>query len=299
MLNDLDLNRLKVFSHIYRNQSVREAGRVLGLTPSAISQSLKGLERQTNRRLFQRISKRMVPTLAADSLFEVTQRFMSELEACISNLESDQLYGCLRIGAPHEFGSRQLVETLGEFNQCESVNFSILFDLPDRLMALLVDGKIDMAFCDFGSYLKNYERVAIWRPVFTEEAVLVCSKLFYSRYVKGNHSFSNLSRLPHVDYRQDGGVLSLWYRHHFDRSPKNLPIRLSAGNVNAVITAAARGLGLAFIPAHLIKGRSEFVYISIKKTEYKNPIMLVQLKDRVPSKLEKKFLSHWANQPER
>ena len=104
-----------------------------------------------------------------------------------------------------------------------------------------------------------------------------------------NHK--DLIQLDYIDYREDGGVLDLWFKHHFNKVPK-LKIRFSVNSAKALIRACQSGMGLAFIPSYLIDSdlkKGSFQAIRVKEKEYTNPIMLVRLQDKHPSLLEKRF----------
>ncbi len=163
-----------------------------------------------------------------------------------------------------------------------------------HLLSRVLNQDLDFAFCDGGPYLKKYSKLIVYQTVFKEEAVLVCSKEFYQKWVKGDHTFEHLSFLPHSDYRPDRKVLNLWYQYHFNKIPSEFDLRLSGSQVNAMIQSALMGIGLVFIPTHLIElelKAKKLVIIPTKKSAYINPIVLVQKADKVPSLLEKTFIS--------
>ena len=59
---NIGLDRLRVFLAVQRAGSVLGAARVLAVTPSAVSQSVKRLEQELGVRLFQRIGNRLEAT---------------------------------------------------------------------------------------------------------------------------------------------------------------------------------------------------------------------------------------------
>lgn len=303
MLNNqnLDLNKLRIFTAIYETKSVTKAGERLRVTPSAVSQSLTQLESELGFHLFQRISKKLLPTAQADSLFSVVQKYNMELSECLTQARASKntISGLLKIGAPPEFGSRQVVQRASSFFKHHDARFQIEFGLPDELLQKVVSQELDFAFCDGGPYLKKYSKLILHQTVFKEEAVLVCSREFYQMEVRGDYSFGHLSSLPHSEYRPDRKVLNLWYQHHFGKTPVSLDLRLSAPQVNAMIQAALAGMGLVFIPTHLIQAElksKKLVVIPTKKSAYVNPIVLVQKADKVPTLLEKKFISKFIDE---
>jgi DNA-binding transcriptional LysR family regulator len=297
MLNEeLDLNKLKVFAVILESNGVGKAAHVLNVTPSAVSQTLNQLEKELGFKLFQRISKKLHLTEQGQNLYSVFKKSSNELKTCLETIDSlkGEPSGTLRIGAPPEYGSRQVVKVVSEFERFKHAKFELEFGLPDHLLNRVLNQELDFAFCDGGPYLKKYSKLVIHQTVFKEEAVLVCEKGFYQKWVKGKHSFDHLTSLPHADYRPDRKVIHLWYQHHFNKSPAKLDVRLSASQVNAMIQAALMGIGLVFIPTHLIEAElksKKLVIIPTKKTAYINPIVLVQKADKVPTLLERTFIS--------
>jgi DNA-binding transcriptional LysR family regulator len=300
MLNNenkaVDLNKLKIFATIYESGGVSKAAEFLHVTPSAVSQTLNQLEEELGFRLFQRISKKLYPTEQANQLYTVFQKCNDEIKTCLNGIDSkkSEPSGTLRIGAPPEYGSRQVVSAASEFFKYQHARFELELGLPDLLLSKVLNQDLDFAFCDGGPYLKKYSKLVVHQTVFKEEAVLVCSKDFFHKEVKGNFTFENLSSLPHSDYRSDRKVINLWYDHHFGKVPAALDLRLAASQVNAMIQAALKGMGLVFIPTHLIqvelKAKKLFA-IPTKKSAYMNPIVLVQKADKVPTLLEKRFIS--------
>lgn len=101
-----NLDRLKVFYHVFAGKSVMAAAKTLHVSQSAVSQSVRKLESEINTPLFTRLHKRLVPTAAGERLFKVVRPFMLELDMCLKTFEQagDQPFGELRIGAPVEFG---------------------------------------------------------------------------------------------------------------------------------------------------------------------------------------------------
>lgn len=295
MLN-LDFNRLRVFAAVYEQLSVTKAAEKLSVTPSAVSQALTHLEEELSLRLFQRISRTIIPTEEAHEVYKSFKGCTQELRSTLMVLKEKKssLSGTLRIGAPPEFGSRQVVKAMAQFKEEKGARFELTLGLPDDLLKKVLTQELDFTFCDDGPYLKSFKKLLISKVIFKEEAVLVCSQEFYKTQVKGILSLSHLSRLPHCDYRSDNKVLQLWYQHHFGKQAPELETRLVAAHVGSMIQGALQGIGLAFIPRHLIeeelKART-LVLIPGKKKEFVNPILLVQKADKVPGKLEKAFIA--------
>lgn len=75
----LDPHRIRVFRSVMASGSIQAAADNLGLTSSAVSQSVAALQRETGLTLFQRAGRGIVPTEAANALLEHTDDAMSAL----------------------------------------------------------------------------------------------------------------------------------------------------------------------------------------------------------------------------
>ena len=97
----LDLRRLRLLSELSRCGTIAEVATVVGYTPSAVSQSLAQLERETGVALLERDGRRVRLTPAAHGLVAATDRVLAELDAAEAELaaEHEAVRGELVIGA--------------------------------------------------------------------------------------------------------------------------------------------------------------------------------------------------------
>src|SRR5215207_3467253 len=77
----LDLRRLRLLSELSRRRTIAEVARVVGYTPSAVSQSLAKLEREVGVTLLERDGRRVRLTPAARALAVCADRVLDELAA--------------------------------------------------------------------------------------------------------------------------------------------------------------------------------------------------------------------------
>src|SRR4051812_20430381 len=117
ILNNLNLNHLRVFETVFRTRSMTEAGRELHLTQSGVSQHMKALEDAMGVKLFDRVKQRLVPTTHAATLYKACSESFRGLEQAVSQVKSGdrQLVGTVGIGMPIEFGNNLLLPLIAEF----------------------------------------------------------------------------------------------------------------------------------------------------------------------------------------
>jgi DNA-binding transcriptional LysR family regulator len=97
----LDLRRLRLLSELSRHGTIAAVARVVGYTPSAISQSLAQLEREVGTPLLERDGRRVRLTPAAHHLVARTDRVLAELDAAEAELAAERatVRGEIVIGA--------------------------------------------------------------------------------------------------------------------------------------------------------------------------------------------------------
>jgi DNA-binding transcriptional LysR family regulator len=89
MLNNLDLNLLRVFDALMRERSVLRAGQRVGLSQSAVSHALSRLRGFMKDDLFVRTGQSMEPTSRAYEMGPLVRDALTALEQAISNPDFD------------------------------------------------------------------------------------------------------------------------------------------------------------------------------------------------------------------
>ncbi|HBA61584.1 MAG TPA: LysR family transcriptional regulator [Elusimicrobia bacterium] len=295
-----DFNRLKVFYTIYRYKSAAAAAKELYISQSAVSQSLGKLEQELKTQLFVRMHKKLVPTAAAGRLYEIVEPFVRGLEGGLAWLEAEKAgpRGMLRIGAPVEFGSRNLVEFIAAFRRRHpAVFFEVSLGHPDMLLPRLAAGELDLVFADIfpGRGAKSLPPFAV-STVIAEKLVLACSAGYHSARLRGTITPAALAGCEFLDYSHGRPALDNWFRHHYDKSLPGLKVVLTVESVQAILNGIKGGLGLGIVPEYLVEKELKAGSVWAVRTgrpELINRISLVRLKGKAASPAEKAFLENY------
>ncbi len=300
-----DFNRLKVFYYVFIEKSSTAAARQLHITQSGVSQHLQKLEIEINSALFTRAHRQLVPTAAGQRLFHILKPFMEELEIGIKNIKKAQKNpaGHLRIGSPVEFGKMHMPAIFASFReQFPDVTFFLKLGDPETLLPMVSKGELDFAYIDMfpnaGQIFGDFNPYSI-EPIVEEELVLACSKVYYDRTVKGNHSLKQLASKEYISYKPNASALLSWYKFNFGISSIQLNVVLTIDSVQAVIRAIANHLGLGVIVTHLISeeiNSGHIVPIRISPEKVVNKIALFQLLNKNPTLSEKMFQTYFRNE---
>ena len=300
-----DLNRLKVFYHVYLLQSMNMAAKDLHLTQPGVSQHIKKLESEIKTSLFIRCHKKIIPTRAADKLFDMVKPFIENLGSAIGNISKpmDHPYGLLRIGAPLEFGKTYFPAICHAFRKkYNQVTFRIRLEEPDQLLDMLNNGLLDFAVLDYFSAKDQFfGRPELYKiePLAEEIFVLAGSKEYFENKMKKKVSFETLVSMDFITDEHEPVILKHWFWHYFKKSISKFNIIMAIESHQALLNCVRLGMGLAITADHLIWNEIEtgkIIPIFPFKEKVINKISFVQLRDKKPTLTEETFQAFFKKQ---
>lgn len=155
----VDIHRLRVFRSVIATGSVQSAANHLGYTPSAVSQHLAALQRETGLALVERVGRGLRPTAAGLALADEADRLLarvSETDAMIADLR-DGRSGALTITYFASAGAAWLPTVVSELaDQHSSIRLDLRLrdapptaPLPDTDLHLAVAGAVTPSWPGF------------------------------------------------------------------------------------------------------------------------------------------------------
>ena len=173
----LDSRQVLAFVTLARRGSFTVAAKGLFLTQSAVSHTIKTLERDTGVRLFDRVGKKVHLTQAGEQLLPHAERILREMQDARTALEELQNWGQgrLRVGASTTACHHILPTVLREFKQ-SFPKCLIKIESGDhpRQMELLRSNQVDIALT-----LESEAHAAdlVFRPLFEDELRFMVSPM--------------------------------------------------------------------------------------------------------------------------
>jgi len=281
ILNNLNLNSLLVFSRVYALNSMTLASKELAMTQPGISQHIKSLEQDLNIQLFIRDRKRIIPTKAAVTLYQVSSELIANLQKTLSRLVQDDgfLSAEVIIGAPIEFGINVLMPKLALLNlKHPEIKFHLRYGLAKEMNGLLEKGEVDFAFVDNFQSSKgvNYEQV------YNEELVLCCSK----KYLNGHKVFDKpfFQTKSYVSYFEEQTILREWFKTAMGFKKIDINAIMRTEDAQGVFSFIKHDMGIGVIPKHMIKNSLFSNNLHVFTPKYKsvyNAISLSYLEKRI------------------
>jgi DNA-binding transcriptional LysR family regulator len=236
-----DLADLTAFVAIADARSFRAAASRLGVTPSALSHSMRQLEARLGMRLLHRTTRSVSVTDAGQRLLERLRPAIDQIAGALEDLnqERERPVGRLRIYASH-LASAVVVPIWGRF----------LSTYPDVHLELAVgEAPIDIVARQFDAGIGPHDRVPadmVAVRVTAPMKVVVVGAPSYFALRPPPRTPDDLARHSCVEYRRGPDVFT-W---PFARNRKSLRIavagRVTVNTPDLAVRAAVDGLGIAY-----------------------------------------------------
>ena len=240
----MDLEDLRTFVDVADAGGVSAAARRLGVSKSIVSRRLFRLEAELGVQLLARTTRGAALTEAGVTFREHAARVRAEIDAALETiLPAGELRGRLRIAAPLSLGPTHLAPVFAEMALRHPL-LHVQASYSDRFVDIVGEG-FDCAIRV--GYLTDSNLIA--RRVGPLTGTLVASP-DYIRKHGAPESPDDL--LTHQALMQGAET---WQFMDGDKTISIHPQgRFKADNGTAIAAAAVAGLGIAWLPDHLIKG---------------------------------------------
>lgn len=241
---DEALNVLASFLAVAEDRSFTKAARRLGVSPSALSHAIRGLEEQIGVRLLSRTTRSVAPTDAGEQLIARLSPALSDIRGALDHVTGlrDRPAGRIRVVASPIAGAMVLAPRLAQFAR----------EYPDVVLEVTTttESRFDLVARGFdaGLHLGEFierDMIAV-RVSHDQRAAIVGSPGYFEAHGKPA-SPRDLTRHRCINFRQ--GTTGV-YRWEFDKGTQSLAVGvdgpLIVDRVEFLIKAAIDGVGLAF-----------------------------------------------------
>jgi DNA-binding transcriptional LysR family regulator len=240
----LDSRQLRAFVTLAKTGSFTQAARELNLSQSAVSHSMKALEREVGCRVLDKLGKKAVLTQAGEQLLTHAERILAEMTQARAELGRLSKWGQsrLRLGASTTAAQHILPGVLREFKDSfPSCAISIEpGDTPEMIEALRAH-RIDLAL----NLEPSPGEPLDFRPLFTDELHFILSP---------QHPWARAGRVNRVEIAKQNYILykrrsytSAMIESYFREEDLVLHSQLDLGNMEAIKELVKLNLGISIL----------------------------------------------------
>ncbi len=239
-----DLNILAAFLAIGEERSFTKAGKRLGVSPSAMSHAVRGLEETLGVRLLSRTTRSVAPTEAGEQLLARLRPAFTDVQNALDQLSGlrDKPAGRVRLLVPRLAGTTVLGPKLANFTR--SYPDVVLDITADDSRVDIVAGGFD-AGIHYGEYIQK-DMIAV-RVSKDHRAAIVGSPTYFKSHPKPKSPHDLLGHKC-INFRHGSAGV---YRWEFEKGKKSLSVAVNGplvvDDVETSVRAAIDGIGLAFV----------------------------------------------------
>jgi len=244
----IGLTELTAFSAIAEHKSFRAAAAYLGVSASALSHSIRGMEATLSVRLFNRTTRSVALTEAGERLLRRVTPAIADLSEAMEEVANslNRPSGSIKISAA-EGGAMPLIREVLPSFLAKFPDIEVEFVVDTRFVDIVADG-YDAGIRVFEDVPRDMVAVK-FGPDLTFAAV--ASPDYLAQYGIPEVP-EDLTRHRCIRYRFESGAL---YRWNLERQDRNVNIDVKGpvtlGNTNLMVQSALAGIGIAWVPEYL------------------------------------------------
>lgn len=289
---DINYELYKVFFHVATTLSFSEASKQLFISQSAVSQSIKALEKKLDQTLFVRSTKRVQLTPEGEILLRHVEPAMNLIMRGENQLmDTASTGGQIRIGASDTICRYFLVPYLERFHkEFPNAHIKVTNQTSIKCIELLEAGQVDFIVVNCpNSYLSNLyctKKIGEFKDVF------VAGNAFSE--LKGKSiSFKELLDYPILMLEKQTTTSEflhkLFQRHQLDLVPE-----IEVNSNDLLLDLAKIGLGIAFVPDYCIPNNEKDLFHVETEAELPSRELVIVYNNQIPvSKATLEFMKYF------
>lgn len=262
---ETNLELYKIFYTVANEHSFSKAAKLLFVSQSAVSQSIKTLEQQLHYPLFNRSTKEITLTPAGELLYS----YIGPALTLVLEVEERLLHpdlvktGSLHIGASDTICRYFLLPYLKVFHQkYPNVSLKVTNQTSIKCASLLETGAVDLIIVNSPNTYLLPEFILRPLMTFTDQFIGGSTYEFLSQ---DTHSLADLHSYPLLTLDASSSTSEylkrLFQTHHLDYLPA-----FELGSNDLLIDLAKINLGIAFVPTYCLPTQSLDLFpITIKE----------------------------------
>lgn len=278
---DINYELYKVFYYVATSLSFSEASKKLFISQSAVSQSIKTLEKKLGQSLFIRSTKKVQLTPAGSILLKHIEPAMNLIARGESQLlDSGTLgLGQLHIGASDTICRYLLVPYLKQFHKLfPNVPIKVTNATSIKCVELLDQRKVDLIVTNFPNSHLNH--TYIQKTICNFSDVFVANPNYFN-LTNQVISFEELKQNPILmldrNCTTSEFLHNLFLQHHLELVPE---VELSSNDL--LIDLAKIGLGIAFVPDYCVLDTTKDLFILQTKEKMPSRQVVVSVNTTLP-----------------
>ncbi|QQD21825.1 LysR family transcriptional regulator [Oceanospirillaceae bacterium ASx5O] len=243
------IDSLQTFVSVVRSRNFTSAADALGVTPSAVSKQISGLEERLGVRLLNRTTRSVSPTEAGQMFYQHCENILesiTEAEKLVTDFDITPR-GRLRITAMSNFGRRELARIFTDFAQ-KYPDISFDLHISDRPLDIVKEGY------DFALRLGTQEDSRLIAKSVAEQKIVICASRDCLKEWGMPEKLEDLQNhriliVANAEYARSNWLRQFEKDHNFTLS--SIERKLAVNDIDLVYEACLAGMGITALPTYI------------------------------------------------
>lgn len=283
----MTLRHLLIFIQVYENQSITKAAQKMHIAQPSISLAIKEMETYYSVQFFDRMNRKIFPTIAAKQFYEYAVHIISlfsEMEKGIKNWEEE---GIIRIGSSMTIGHYVLPHVIQLLKEkYPNLKIKMFVYNSETLEKLIIENKIDFALIEMN--LQNDNIIQI--PFMSDHLSTIVS-LKHPLLTQKDLQLADLLDYPFLMREQGSSVYNL-VNSIFVSHQYSIEFAMESSSTQAIVRSVEADLGISTLPFMLVKDAIEekrVKEIFVPELNIKRSYHIIYHKNKYLSSLSKDF----------
>ena len=249
------IDSLQTFVSVVRSRNFTSAADSLGVTPSAVSKQISGLEERLGVRLLNRTTRSVSPTEAGQMFYQHCENILesiTEAEKLVTDFDVTPR-GRLRITAMSNFGRRELARIFNDFSE-QYPDISFELHISDRPLDIVKEGY------DFALRIGTLEDSRLIAKPVAEQKIAVCASPAYLEKWGTPKTFEDIDNhrilvVANAEYARINWLRQFEKDHGF--SLQGIERKLTVNDIDLVYEACLKGMGITALPTYIAERHLE------------------------------------------
>ncbi len=268
----MELRQLVYTEAVARHRHFTRAAEELHVAQSALSHQIRRLEAELGSELFERTSRRVVPTEAGEAVAARARRVLAEIDAVHGEL--DELHGLVRgrisVGALLPAGGIEVTMLLARFKAAfPGIEVGLREGTAAEMLRLLETDQLDVAF----SLIAGEVPDGLDALRLSEEEVVAAFPPGTAP-AKRRLGAADLAGVPLATPRAGSAIMAA-AADFFARSGKQFNVSLESGDPYLIRCLVSDGFGAAVLPASIARRQGPPIEIRPLRPSVRLPVYMI------------------------
>lgn len=287
----MNLEQLTGFVEIASLGHFTRAAERLHLAQPSLSRQISSLERDLGVELFHRARGNVSLTAAGERLLPIARRMLADAESARGEMAelAGLRRGRIRLGATPTLCTSLVVDVLAEFRERHpGIDIEILERGSRSLIAALVEGALDLALIVTSVSSGGARAVLEREPILSERLVAASSAAAPDPFGAATDepvrpiALAELAAIPQVSFPENYD-LRVAMDSAFNAAGLSPSIAVEGAEMDAALSFAERGIGVAVVPAMVAENRPALRATPFAAAELTRTISMARRSDMAPT----------------